>query len=67
MLQITFESSFIYLSIVFIAFGLLSFGWLGVHVEHARHFSKIKAALALIVGSLFIGFGIHFLLLYTGA
>ncbi|MHA1588844.1 MAG: hypothetical protein ACTSV9_08750 [Candidatus Thorarchaeota archaeon] len=64
--EIIVESLNIYIAFIFVAFGLISFGWLVVHVEHGRHFSMIKAALALILGALFIGFGIHFLLLSGG-
>jgi len=66
-LQIIFESLNIYLAVIFVALGLMSFGWLVIHVEHGRHFSKMKAAFALILGALFIGFGLHFLLLSGGA
>jgi len=65
--EIIVESLNIYVAIIFMAFGLMSLGWLVIHVEHGRHFSKMKAAFALILGALFIGFGIHFLLLSGGA
>ncbi len=66
MLQITIESSFIYFALFFIIFGLFAFGWLAIHVEHARHFSRFKVLAAIIIGALFVGFGIHFLLLTFG-
>ena len=67
MLQLTIESSFFYFALFFIAFGIFAFGWLAVHVEHARHLSKFKVVSALIIGSIFLGFGLHFLLLTFGA
>jgi hypothetical protein len=67
MLQIVFESMYIYLSVIFIFFGIFAFGWLVVHMEHARHHSWFKVISALVLGSLFFGFGIHFLLLTAGA
>ena len=38
--EITFEGAYIYFAALFILFGLMSFGWLVVHVEYGRHFSK---------------------------
>jgi TRAP-type C4-dicarboxylate transport system permease small subunit len=67
MLQLTIESSFFYFALLFFFFGLFAFGWLVIHVEHSRHFSKFKVAASLILGSLFMGFGLHFLLLVFGA
>ncbi|MFW9848689.1 MAG: hypothetical protein ACFFF4_06090 [Candidatus Thorarchaeota archaeon] len=67
MLQLTVESSFVYYAVIFLFFGILSLGWLAIHVEHARHFSRFKVIFALILGALFLGFGIHFLLLAAGA
>jgi hypothetical protein len=64
--EITFEGAYIYFTALFILFGLMSFGWLAVHVEYGRHFSKIKALFALILGSLFLGFAFHFFLLAGG-
>ncbi len=61
-----FESMFLPISIIFLFFGLFAFGWLVVHVEHSRHFSRFKVSFALILGALFIGFGIHFMLLAAG-
>ncbi len=66
MLQIDMLTLFFPLSIVFFVFGLFAFGWLVVHVEHSRHFSKTKAALALIIGSVFFGLGFEFLMLWMG-
>ncbi|MDF1540893.1 MAG: hypothetical protein P1Q69_18495 [Candidatus Thorarchaeota archaeon] len=62
----TFESLFLPIALIFIFFGIFAFGWLVVHVEHARHFSRFKVIFALILGALFIGFGIHFILLAAG-
>lgn len=62
----TFESLFLPISIIFIFFGIFAFGWLVVHVEHARHFSRYKVIFALVLGALFIGFGVHFILLAAG-
>jgi hypothetical protein len=66
MLQIIFETTYIYYAILFIILGLGSIGWLVVHVEAGRHQSNIKVAFALILGALFLGMGIHFYLLSTG-
>ncbi|NHJ12850.1 MAG: hypothetical protein EAX95_04200 [Candidatus Thorarchaeota archaeon] len=63
----SFGPVFLSLSIIFIVLGLISFGWLVVHVEHSRHRSVQKMLLALVLGSIFIGFGIHFFLLSGGA
>ncbi|MFW9909281.1 MAG: hypothetical protein ACFFEF_11960 [Candidatus Thorarchaeota archaeon] len=60
------ESLFVYLAIIFIFFGIFALGWLVVHVEHARHFSKLKVIFALVLGAVFLGFGIHFILLAAG-
>ncbi len=65
-LDITIEMLFPFFALFFLAFGLFAIGWLVVHVEHARHFSRFKVASAIILGSLFIGFGIHFILLTFG-
>ena len=62
----TLESMFLPFSLIFIFFGIFAFGWLVVHVEHARHFSRFKVVFALILGALFLGFGIHFMLLAAG-
>ena len=62
----TLESMFLPFSLIFIFFGIFAFGWLVVHVEHARHFSKFKVIFALVLGALFLGFGIHFMLLAAG-
>lgn len=66
MLQLTVESSFLYFALIFLFFGIFAFGWLVVHVEHSRHFSKFKVAASLILGSLFIGFALNFLLMTFG-
>lgn len=62
----SFGPVFLYMSIIFVILGLLSFGWLVIHVEHSRHRSIEKMVLALVLGSIFIGFGIHFFLLSGG-
>ncbi|MFW9800181.1 MAG: hypothetical protein ACFFD9_07090 [Candidatus Thorarchaeota archaeon] len=62
-LPVTFMLS---ISIIFILLGLFSFGWLVVHVKHSRHRSTLRMALATTIGSILIGFGIHFLLLSIG-
>ncbi len=66
MLQLTTELPFFYIALIFLFFGIFAYGWLVVHVEHSRHFSKFKVAASLILGSLFIGFALHFLLLVFG-
>ena len=66
MLQLSVESSFQYFAVAFLFLGILAIGWLAVHVEHARHFSRFKVIFALVLGALFLGFGIHFLLLAAG-
>ncbi len=58
-----FEGYLIWVALAFIALSVFAFAWMVVHVEHARHFSKFKAFFALILGSLLMGFGLHFLLL----
>ena len=58
-----FEGYLIWVALTFIVLSLVSFSWMVVHVEHARHFSKYKVLFALVLGSLLMGFGIHFLLL----
>ncbi|MHA1637561.1 MAG: hypothetical protein ACTSUB_06045 [Candidatus Thorarchaeota archaeon] len=64
---VTFEMLFPVFSIVFILFGIFAIGWLIIHVEHARHYSWMKVVFALGLGALFLGYGIHFLLLTFGA
>ncbi|MFQ5832018.1 MAG: hypothetical protein ACE5H4_04915 [Candidatus Thorarchaeota archaeon] len=59
-------TSMLYVSVIFILLGLFSFGWLVVHVEHSRHRSTLRMILAIGLGSILIGFGIHFLLLSIG-
>jgi hypothetical protein len=65
--ELTFEGAYIYFAALFILFGIISYGWLVVHVEYGRHFSKLKALFALILGSLFLGFAFHFFLLSGGS
>ncbi|MEM2143085.1 MAG: hypothetical protein QXQ81_07515 [Candidatus Thorarchaeota archaeon] len=67
MLQIYIESLFLPFALIFIVFGLYALSWLVIHVEYARHASRGRIIAALVLGSLFIGLGIHFLLLYTGS
>lgn len=55
-----------YVSLLLILFGIFAFGWLIIHIEHSRHRSTVKVALALILGAILIGFGIHFFLLAGG-
>jgi hypothetical protein len=64
--EIAFEGTYIYFSALFILFGIMAFGWLVIHVEYGRHFSKLKVFLALLMGSLFLGFAMHFFLLAGG-
>ena len=59
-------TNLLYVSLLLILLGIFALGWLIIHVEHSRHRSTIKVALALIVGALLIGFGIHFFLLSGG-
>lgn len=56
----------LYVSLLLILFGIFAFGWLVIHIEHSRHRSTTKVALALILGAILIGFGIHFFLLAGG-
>ena len=65
MLQ-SFESNFLLFSAIFLFFGIFAIGWLVVHIEHGRHLSRAKVAFSGILGSIFFGFGIHFLLLSLG-
>jgi len=60
------DSFMLSISILFIFLGLFSFGWLVVHVEHSRHRSMARMILAIALGAILIGFGIHFLLLSLG-
>lgn len=61
-----FEGYFFPLSLVFIFLGLFAAGWLIIHIEHGRHFSRFKVASALFLLAILLGFGIHFLLLSGG-
>ncbi len=60
------EASYFGVSILFLFLGLFSIAWLVVHIEHGRHISRFRVASAIILGALFLGFGIHFLLLSNG-
>ena len=59
----TLVTYYMIFSILFLFFGLFTMSWLIIHIEHGRHFSKLKVALAIIIGSILLGFGIHFALL----
>lgn len=61
-----FEGYYYPLSIVFLFLGIFALGWMIIHIEHGRHFSKFKVGSALVLGALLLGFGIHFLLLSSG-
>jgi hypothetical protein len=65
MLQ-SFESTIFLFSAVFLFFGIFAFAWLVVHIEHGRHFSRLKVISALTLGAILLGFGIHFLLVSLG-
>ncbi|MCK4565818.1 MAG: hypothetical protein KAU48_00775 [Candidatus Thorarchaeota archaeon] len=65
MLQ-SFESNFFLFSAIFIFLGIFAIGWLVIHIEHGRHLSKMKVFFSGILGAIFLGFGIHFLLLSFG-
>ncbi|NWF95264.1 MAG: hypothetical protein HXY34_03895 [Candidatus Thorarchaeota archaeon] len=62
MLQILLETLFLPFGLVFIALGLFAYGWLAVHISHARHTSWSRVIVSLVLGALLIGFGIHFVL-----
>jgi TRAP-type C4-dicarboxylate transport system permease small subunit len=59
-------TNLLYVSLLLIFFGIFAFGWLVVHVEHSRHRSTMKIALAVILGAILIGFGLHFFLIASG-
>ena len=61
-----FEGYYFPLSILFIFLGLFAAGWLIIHIEHGRHFSRFKVGSALFLAAVLLGFGIHFLLLSGG-
>lgn len=60
------EGYYFPISIVFVFLGIFALGWLFIHIEHGRHFSKFKVGSALVIGATLLGFGIHFLLLSGG-
>ncbi len=66
MLQIVFEALYPVFGTAFIVLGIIALIWLVVHVEHGRHFSKAKALFAVVLGSVLLGLGIHFMLLAAG-
>jgi hypothetical protein len=61
-----FEGFYFPLSLVFIFLGIFALGWMIIHIEHGRHFSKFKVGSALALGAILFGFGLHFLLLSAG-
>ena len=61
-----FEGFYFPISLMFVFFGIFALGWLFVHIEHGRHFSKFKVGAALLIGAILLGFGLHFLLLSIG-
>ncbi|TET11144.1 MAG: hypothetical protein E3J86_03655 [Candidatus Thorarchaeota archaeon] len=61
-----FEGFYFPLSLVFIFLGIFALGWMIIHIEHGRHFSKFKVGSALALGAILFGFGLHFLLLSSG-
>jgi len=61
-----FEGYYFPLSLMFIFLGLFAAGWLIIHIEHGRHFSRFKVGSALFLAATLLGFGIHFLLLSGG-
>ncbi|TXT55837.1 MAG: hypothetical protein BAJATHORv1_30220 [Candidatus Thorarchaeota archaeon] len=63
MLQIVVESLYIYFAAAYIIFGMMAFGWLVIHVEHGRHLSLFRVIMSGLFGAIFLGFGLHFLLL----
>ncbi|MBD3407646.1 MAG: hypothetical protein GF411_16130 [Candidatus Lokiarchaeota archaeon] len=63
MLQIIVETLYIYFAAAFILFGMMAFGWLIIHVEHGRHLSLPRVIMSGIFAAIFLGFGLHFLLL----
>ncbi|TFG99495.1 hypothetical protein E4H12_02570 [Candidatus Thorarchaeota archaeon] len=65
MLQ-SFESNLFLFAAIFLFFGIFAIGWLVIHIEHGRHLSRLKVAFSGILGAIFFGFGIHFLLLSMG-
>ncbi|MHA1216318.1 MAG: hypothetical protein ACTSPX_03195 [Candidatus Thorarchaeota archaeon] len=61
-----FPTLFLPFAIIFIIFSLMAFGWMVIHVEHSRHFSKAKVFMSGAIGSVFMGLGLHMLLLWLG-
>ncbi len=49
-----------------IAIGVIALIWLIIHVEYGREFSWIKAISAIIIASLFMGFGVNLLVVLLG-
>ncbi|MHA1948519.1 MAG: hypothetical protein ACW99G_00225 [Candidatus Thorarchaeota archaeon] len=60
------EGYYFPLSLFFVFLGIFALGWMIIHIEHGRHFSKFKVGSALALGAILFGFGIHFLLLSVG-
>jgi hypothetical protein len=65
MLQ-TFESNIFLFAAIFLLFGIFAISWLVIHIEHGRHLSPMKVAFSGVLGAIFLGFGIHFILLSLG-
>ena len=61
-----FEGFYFPISLVFIFLGIFALGWMIIHIEHGRHFSRFKIGFALSLGAILLGFGVHFLLLSAG-
>lgn len=61
-----FEDLYFPISLLFILLGVFATGWLVIHIEHGRHFSRFKVGSALFLAAILLGFGIHFLLLSAG-
>jgi hypothetical protein len=53
--------------ILFFIFGSIVAIWFVIHVEKGFRFSGIKSAIAIILLSVFFGFGIEFILIASGA
>ena len=60
------EGNYFPIALLFIFLGLFAVGWLIIHIEHGRHFSRFKVGSALFLSAILLGFGIHFLLLAGG-
>jgi hypothetical protein len=65
-MQQGFEGFYFPISLTFIFLGIFALAWLVIHIEHGRHFSRFKVGSALLLASILVGFGIHFILLSVG-